>query len=56
MAEYCPRMLLEEKECLGKPERVGENKRSDTWQALGGSIARSWIGAPDEEEWADAND
>ena len=49
-------MLLAEQEFLGKPDWVGGDKRSATWQALGGSIARSWLGSPDEEEWADAND
>ena len=49
-------MLLADQERLGNPEWVDENKRPATWQAMGGSIARSLLGAPDEEGRADAND
>ena len=48
-------MLLTEQECLGGPEWAGGNKRSATRQAMGGSIARDWLGDAEEEERAGAN-
>ena len=49
-------MFLAEQECPGKPEWAGGNKRSVTWQAMGGAIARDWLGDTEEGEWAGDND
>ena len=53
----CPsRIFLTEQECPGKPEWADENERELTWLAMGGAIARDWLGETEEDEWADADD
>ena len=52
----CPsRISLAEQERPGKPERADENEREVTWLAMGGAIARDWLGGTEEDERADAD-